>query len=41
MKTKECTHDHAYRFHENGPLYCPDCDEYLELTVDGKLEKVA
>ena len=25
-----CAHENAYHFHENAPMYCPDCDSYGE-----------
>jgi len=27
---EECKHNKAYMFHENAPLYCPDCDTYIK-----------
>lgn len=29
MKTN-CKHKRAYYFHENAPLYCPDCNQYID-----------
>lgn len=31
MKNKDCKYKNAYPFHENTPLYCPDCKEHLEV----------
>lgn len=30
----KCQHKKAARFHENSPLYCPDCKYYLEYDVE-------
>lgn len=29
-----CKHKHAYRFHESGPMYCPDCNSYVEYKYE-------
>lgn len=26
---QRCEHQRAYSFHENAPMYCPDCNEYV------------
>lgn len=26
----ECNHDKAYFFHDNAPMYCPDCGNYID-----------
>ena len=26
---QKCRHRNAYYFHDNAPMYCPDCNEYV------------
>jgi hypothetical protein len=28
-QSKACKHSNAYHFHDNAPMYCPDCRNYL------------
>jgi hypothetical protein len=38
MKVEECKHKNSYRFHHIAPLYCDDCERYLEYQNNGKGE---
>lgn len=29
-KKLKCKHKNAYTFHENAPMYCPDCGKYVD-----------
>ena len=26
-----CNHKNAYSFHEDAPMYCPDCSDYISF----------
>lgn len=36
---QKCKHNNAYFFHDNAPMYCPDCDNYIDGGQVIKLKK--
>jgi len=35
-----CFHEKAYYFHDNAPMYCPDCKQYINDTIILKRNKL-
>jgi hypothetical protein len=32
-KTTNCNHKNAYSFHDNAPMFCPDCGKYFDILT--------